>query len=105
MTSEQWVEIFKPLGAALPLVMLLFWLLRENISERKQMTSEFLTALRDTLKTASEATIRSSESMDVLADTVRDTTARHSSEHERILDALIFEKNRIQDKRSPRDAA
>lgn len=89
LTDAQWLELFKTLGVAGPLVLLLFYLLRENIAERKAMTQEFLKTLQETVKSAGEVAVKSAESMDTVSDTLRQTTERHSREHERIIDAII----------------
>ena len=100
MVEPQWVELLKPLGIAAPLVLLLYWLLRENVNERKQITSQFLSSLQEMSKTASDGAVATAGAIQSMAATLNDTTERHSREHDRILSALI-ETGRAERRKEP----
>lgn len=96
MLENQWLDLFKTLGVAFPLVALLFWLLRENVNERKQVTSEFLSTLRETVKAGSDVTLKAASSMDSLSSVLREGQQRSSIEHQGILEALLTSRNFIE---------
>jgi len=52
--ESPWLELLRPLGVAIPLVAILFYLLRQATDERRGITSDFLLTLRETIKSGAE---------------------------------------------------
>lgn len=88
MTEEAWLELMKPLGVAIPLVAILFYLLRQATEERQSITKAFLTTLQETVKSSSESSLRLSVTFSDMTDAIRLSEQRHSAEHTQIVETL-----------------
>lgn len=58
MPETAWAEVAKYLGVAVPLVMILFYLLRQANEERRDMTDKFLAHVQETVKMISEVSTK-----------------------------------------------
>ena len=82
------VDLLKPLGVAIPLVAILFYLLRQATEERKSITSDFLLTLRETIKSGAETSQTVASQLARIADETAERTRSATAEHERITQTL-----------------
>ena len=81
-----WVEIAKQLGVAVPLVIILFYLLRQANDERQRITASFLATLESTIRANADAMSLVTTSLGEIAASIREVAGRASAEHAQILE-------------------
>lgn len=88
MTAAEIMEVFKTLGVALPLVAVLFYLLRQANEERQAITTNFLKTLSDTVAFNADGQARHIAAITELTATLKEGQLRTSQEHVSMIEAI-----------------
>lgn len=83
-----WVEFFKTLGIAGPLVGFLVFIYNKTDSERRDTQSKFLDALQTTMLTNAQDRQANTSSLVELTATIRERETASSQEHEKMLSIM-----------------
>ncbi len=81
-------QLIGQLGIGAPLVALLIWLLRAADSERREITTKFLTTLESTIKTSAESSSKLGSSLADLSKSVTERNMAATQEHQRMIDLM-----------------
>ena len=83
-----WVEFFKTLGIAGPLVGFLIFIYNKTDSERRETQSKFLEALQTTMLTNAQDRQANTAALLELTSTIRERGVASTAEHEKMLTVL-----------------
>lgn len=81
-------EIFAPLGVAVPLVLVLFYLLRQATEERRSINTEYLRTMREMVSANAQGNERVAGALNELAEADRERKLAATAEHERMIREL-----------------
>lgn len=88
MADPDWLEVLKPLGVAVPLVAVLFYLLRQATEERRAITGDFLRTLRETVAANADSISKVTAALAELTSATRERKEESSDEHNKMIDLL-----------------